>query len=196
MGHALLWAFFTDQATIKPGDKVLINGASGSIGTAAIQLAKAFGAEVTAVCSGKNKALVQELGADQVYDYTTKELENNSILFDIVFDTVGKLSYAKTKQHMSSNGVLMTPVMTMKTLLTMLIVSPFSKKKLKFAATGLRKHDVQMRDLKKVREMLSTNKLKTVIDKVYSLEEIQEAHRYVDAGHKKGNVIVRMNHAG
>ncbi|MDX1351339.1 MAG: NAD(P)-dependent alcohol dehydrogenase, partial [Putridiphycobacter sp.] len=160
--------------------------------TAAIQLAKEFGAEVTAICSGKNKALVQELGADEVYDYTKKEFENSTTLFDVVFDTVGKLSYAKTKPHLSANGVFLTPVMTMKTLLTVLFVSPFSKKKLKFAATGLRKHDAQMRDLIKIKNLLATNKLKTVIDRVYSLDEIQEAHTYVDSGRKKGNVIISM----
>ncbi len=192
-GACTALAFFTDQANINPGDKVLINGASGSIGTAAIQLAKEFGAEVTAICSGKNKSLVQELGADRVYDYTKNEFENNTTLFDVVFDTVGKLSYAKTKPHMSSNGVFLTPVMTMKTLLTMLFVTPFSKKKLKFAATGLRKHDAQMRDLKKITDLLAANKLKTIIDRVYSLDEIQKAHSYVDSGRKRGNVIISMN---
>ncbi len=185
-------AFFTDQVTIMPGDKVLINGASGSIGTAAIQLAKEFGAEVTAVCSSKNVELVSELGADQVFDYTKNELENSGEKFDIIFDTVGKLSYSKSKKHMKDKGVFLTPVLEFGTLLTMLFVSPFSKKKLKFAATGLRKQHLRMRDLKIIQDMLATNKLKTVIDKVYSLEQIQEAHRYVDAGHKKGNVIVKM----
>jgi NADPH:quinone reductase-like Zn-dependent oxidoreductase len=91
-------AFLTDQVTIIPGDKVLINGASGSIGTAAIQLAKEFGAEVTAVCSGKNAGLVTELGADQVFDYTKNELKKSGQQFDIIFDTVGKLSYFKSKK--------------------------------------------------------------------------------------------------
>ncbi len=191
-GGSTALAFFTDQINIKSGDKILINGASGSIGTAAIQLAKEFGAEVTAVCSGKNKSLVQELGAETVYDYTKNELENSSELFDVIFDTVGKLSYAKSKKHMSSNGVFLTPVLTMKTLLTMLFLAPFSKKKLKFAATGMRKYDLQMRDLKKIRELLATNQLKTVIDKVYSLEEIQQAHSYVDSGRKRGNVIIKI----
>jgi len=189
-------AFFTDQVTIKPGDKVLINGASGGIGTAAVQLAKEFGAEVIAVCSGKNKSMVQKLGADKVLDYTKNELEKSSELYDVVFDTVGKMSYTKTKKHMSSNGVFLTPVMELDTLLTMLFVSPFSKKKLKFAATGLRKLDLRLGDLKVIQGMLATNKLKTVIDKVYPFEQIQDAHSYVDSGRKKGNVIINMNHAG
>lgn len=191
-GGSTALAFLTDQVTIKPGDKVLINGASGSIGTAAIQLAKEFGAEVTAVCSGKNKALVMELGADQVFDYTKNELEQSTAEFDVIFDTVGKLKFNKAKKNIASNGLFLTPVMEFTTLMHMLFVNPFSKKKLKFAATGMRKQELRMRDLKKITDMMANNKLKTVIDKVYSLEQIQDAHTYVDAGHKVGNVIVKM----
>lgn len=192
-GGCTALAFFTEQVTIKEGDRVLINGASGSIGTAAIQLAKQFGAHVTAVCSGKNKLLVKEIGADEVLDYTKNELFESDLKFDVIFDTVGKLSFFKAKKHLTAKGVFLTPVMEMPALLTMLFINPFSKQKLKFAATGLRKQDVRMRDLKMITEMLANNKLKTVIDKVYSLEQIQEAHAYVDAGHKTGNVIIKMN---
>jgi NADPH:quinone reductase-like Zn-dependent oxidoreductase len=185
-------AFLTDQVTIIPGDKVLINGASGSIGTAAIQLAKEFGAEVTAVCSGKNAGLVTELGADQVFDYTKNELDKSGQQFDIIFDTVGKLSYFKSKKHLTEKGVFLTPVLEMPALITMLFVNPFSKKKLKFAATGLRKDELRMRDLLKIKDLLANNKIKTVIDKVYSLEQMKEAHEYVDSGRKRGNVIVKI----
>jgi NADPH:quinone reductase-like Zn-dependent oxidoreductase len=185
-------AFLTDQVTINPGDKVLINGASGSIGTAAIQLAKEFGAEVTAVCSGKNAGLVTELGADQVFDYTKNELDKSGQQFDIIFDTVGKLSYFKSKKHLTEKGVFLTPVLEMPALITMLFVNPFSKKKLKFAATGLRKDELRMRDLLKIKDLLANNKIKTVIDKVYSLEQMKEAHEYVDSGRKRGNVIVKI----
>ena len=191
-GGVTALAFFTDQVTIKPGQKVLINGASGSIGTAAIQLAKEFGANVTAVCSGKNAGLVKELGADQVFDYTKNELEKSAEKFDIIFDTVGKLSYRKSKKHLNEKGVFLTPVLEMAALMTMLFLNPFSKKKLKFAATGMRKQDLRMRDLLKIRDLLATNKLKTVIDKVYSLEDMQEAHKYVDSGRKRGNVIIKV----
>lgn len=192
-GGSTALAFFTDQVTINPGDKVLINGASGSIGTAAIQLAKEFGAEVTAVCSGKNSSLVRELGADHVLDYTKSQLEQSSREFDVIFDTVGKLSFRKAKRNMSERGIFLTPVLEFPALLNMLFVNPFSKKKLKFTATGMRKQNLRMRDLTKITEMLSHNKLKTVIDKVYTLEQIQDAHKYVDEGHKRGNVIIKMN---
>lgn len=191
-GGVTALAFLTDQVRIKPGDKILINGASGSIGTAAVQLAKDFGADVTAVCSGKNVELVKQLGADQVYDYTKNELVKSVDQFDVIFDTVGKMSFRKAKKHLSERGVFLTPVLEMPALMTMMFVNPFSKKKLKFAATGLRKKEQRMRDLKKITEMLANNKLKTVIDKVYALEQIQDAHKYVDAGHKRGNVIVKV----
>lgn len=186
-------AFFTDQVNIKEGDKVLINGASGSIGTAAIQLAKSFGAEVSAVCSTKNIDLVKGLGADKVLDYTKNELEKSTEQYDIIFDTVGVLSYLKTKKHLTERGIFLTPVLKMPVLLNMLFVSPFTKKKLKFAATGLRKFDLRMRDFKRVKDMLANNTLTTVIDKVFSIDEMQDAHRYVDTGHKRGNVVVKMN---
>jgi NADPH:quinone reductase-like Zn-dependent oxidoreductase len=192
-GASTALAFFTDQVTIQKGQKVLINGASGSIGTAAIQLAKHFGAEVTGVCSGKNKALVKDLGADNVLDYTKNELQNSDETFDVIFDTVGKLSYTKTKKNLKERGVFLTPVLTFSALLNMMFVSPFTKKKLKFAATGVRKQEQRMRDLIQIRDMLASKKLTTIIDRVYTIDQIQEAHTYVDTGRKRGNVILSMN---
>ena len=189
-GGSTALAFFTDSVKITQGQKVLINGASGSIGTAAIQLAKHFGAEVTAVCSGKNKALVSDLGADSVLDYTTNDLDTTQQRFDVIFDTVGKMSFRKGKKLLTKKGVFLTPVLQFSTLLNMLFVAPFSSRKLKFAATGLRKNDLQMRDLNILRNMLETGEITTIIDRVYKLEQIQEAHMYVDRGHKRGNVVV------
>jgi len=192
-GGCTALAFFTDQVKIEKGQKVLINGASGSIGIAAVQLAKEFGAEVTGVCSTKNKALVKGLGADNVLDYTKGELQKSTETFDVIFDTVGKLSYSKAKNNLNSNGVYLTPVLGFSVLLNMLFVSPFSKKKLKFAATGIRKKEQRMVDLVQVRDMLESEKLITVIDRVYALDQIQEAHAYVDSERKVGNVIVTFN---
>ncbi|PHR27609.1 MAG: NAD(P)-dependent alcohol dehydrogenase [Fluviicola sp.] len=192
-GACTALAFFTDKVDIKKGQKVLINGASGSIGTAAIQLAKHFGAEVTGVCSTKNKALVKDLGADNVLDYTKNELRDSSEKFDVIFDTVGKLSYAKTKKNLSKNGTFLTPVLSFSALLNMMFVSPFTQKKLKFAATGMRKQEPRMRDLIQVRDMLASEELTTIIDRVYPLDQIQEAHSYVDSERKRGNVILSMN---
>ena len=191
-GACTALAFFTDQVQIKPGQKVLINGASGSIGTAAIQLAKQFGAEVTGVCSGKNKALVKDLGADNVLDYTKNGLQNSAETFDVIFDTVGKLSYSKTKKNLNQVGIFLTPVLSFSALLSMMFISPFTKKKLKFAATGIRKREQRMQDLIQVRDMLADKKLTTIIDRIYPMDQIQQAHEYVDSGRKRGNVVLSM----
>jgi NADPH:quinone reductase-like Zn-dependent oxidoreductase len=191
-GACTALAFFSDQVKIKEGHKVLINGASGSIGIAAIQLAKEFGAEVTGVCSTRNKALVKDLGVNNVLDYTKGELQNSNETFDVIFDTVGKLSYSKAKRNLNSVGVYLTPVLSFSALISMLFVSPFTKKKLKFAATGIRKREKCMRDLIQIRDMLESGKLTTIIDRVYPFEQIQEAHAYVDTGRKRGNVVVRF----
>jgi len=191
-GACTALAFLTEQVDIKKGQKILINGASGSIGTAAIQLAKQFGAEVTGICSAKNKALVKDIGADKVLDYKKGELQKSYELFDVIFDTVGKLSYSNAKKNLKPNGVYLTPVMDFSTLLSLLFVSPFSKKKLKFCATGMRKQELRMKDLIQVKDLIKEEKISPVMDRVYPFEQIQEAHSYVDTGRKRGNVVVRF----
>ena len=191
-GACTALAFLTEQVKIKEGQKILINGASGSIGTAAIQLAKQFGAEVTGICSAKNKALVKDIGADKVLDYKKGELQKSYELFDVIFDTVGKLSYSNAKKNLKPNGVYLTPVMDFSTLLSLLFVSPFSKKKLKFCATGMRKQELRMKDLIQVKDLIKEEKISPVMDRVYPFEQIQEAHSYVDTGRKRGNVVVRF----
>ena len=191
-GACTALAFLTEQVNIKKGQKILINGASGSIGTAAIQLAKQFGAEVTGICSAKNKALVKDIGADKVLDYKKGELQKSYELFDVIFDTVGKLSYSNAKKNLKPNGVYLTPVMDFSTLLSLLFVSPFSKKKLKFCATGMRKQELRMKDLIQVKDLIKEEKISPVMDRVYHFEQIQEAHSYVDTGRKRGNVVVRF----
>ena len=120
------------------------------------------------------------------------EFTNNTKKYDVIFDTVGKLSYCKAKKNLKSKGSFLTPVLTFSTLLKMLLVSPFSKKKLKFDATGMRKKELIMQDLKIIRDLMAINKLTTVIDKVYTLDYIQKAHSYVDKGKKRGNVVITM----
>lgn len=191
-GGVTALSFFTDVCSLKKGDKVLINGASGSIGTAAIQLAKYFGAEVTAVCSSKNKSLVRDLGADKVLDYTKNELEKSTETFAVIFDTVGKLSYRKRKRNLQKTGVFLTPVLSVKTVFLLLFFNPFTSKKIRFSATGLRKPELILRDLRKISNMLEKGELQTVIDRVYTLETIQEAHAYVDTGRKRGNVVISL----
>lgn len=154
------------HANIVKGDKVLIYGASGSVGTYAIQIAKYLGAEVTAVCSTPNVEMVKSIGADKVIDYTKEDFTKNGETYDVIYDAVGKIESSKRKVSLSKNGRYLN-VLT---------------------ASGSIKLKVD--DLYKIKELCEAGKLKTVIDKRYRLEEIVEAHRYVDKGHKRGNVVI------
>lgn len=192
-GACTALGFLNDLIQLKKGQKVLINGASGSIGSAAIQLCKFYGTDVTGVTSTKNKALVKDIGADHVLDYTKNELEKSTEKFDVLFDTVGTLTYSKAKKHLKPNGICLTPVLHFSTFLNLIFVSPLSKRKLKFYATGLRNKEKRMKDLKLVQELLKQNKLIPVLDRVYLFHQIQSAHRYVDTGRKRGNVVLKVN---
>ncbi|KJF42268.1 Zn-dependent oxidoreductase [Draconibacterium sediminis] len=189
-GHVTSLNFLKEIAQIKPNDKVLINGASGSLGTAAVQIAKFMGAWVTGVCSTRNVGLVKSLGADHVIDYNKEDFSRGNIKYDLVFDTVGKSSYAKSKNILTESGQYVSPILKFSLLLQMLWTKVFAKKKAKFAATGLRS-ETELRDLfAQLVPMFKEGRLKTVIDRQYPLEKISEAHRYIASGHKKGNVVV------
>ena len=168
----------------------MINGASGSLGTAAVQLAKHFGAEVTGVCSTSNLSMVKALGADYVIDYTVQDFTKLEKKYDIIYDTVGKRSFSSCKKVLTANGVYLSPVLSLSLLVQMLWTSLFSGKQAKFSATGLRPIPELRRLLEELKELLAKEKLKTVIDRTYNLAQIVEAHTYVDTGHKKGNVVI------
>ena len=184
--------FLKNIAQIKPGQKVLINGASGSLGTSAIQLAKYYGAEVTGICSTSNIELVKSLGADYIIDYTKQNFTTKDITYDIIYDTIGLLSFSECKKSLTKNGVYVSPVLKMPLLFQMLWTSKLSRKKAKFAATGLSpipELKIMLEDLKKI---MKSGDLKSIIDKRYSFEQIADAHRYIDEGHKKGNVVLSI----
>jgi NADPH:quinone reductase-like Zn-dependent oxidoreductase len=186
--------FLRDQANIQSGQKVLIHGASGSVGTFAVQLAKYFGAEVTGVCSTTNLELVKSLGADKVIDYTKEDFTKNGQTYDIIFDTVGKSSFSRCKRSLKQRGVYLSTVPTPAIMLQMLWTSMFGSKKAMFTATGLRPSSEKTKDLTFLKKLIETGKIKPAIDRRYPLEQIAEAHSYVEKGHKKGNVVITLEH--
>lgn len=184
--------FLRDHGKISPGKRILILGASGSVGTFAVQLAKYFGAEVTGVCSTANLELVRSLGADQVIDYRQKDFTKSGGTWDIIFDTVGKSSYPRCKRSLSRGGLFMTTFLSMPILLQMAWTSKIGNKKAIIAFTGLRPPGERKKDLVIVKELLEKGILRPVIDRKYPLDQIKDAYRYVDQGHKKGNVVIKI----
>lgn len=179
---------FLRKANIQPGQKVLIYGASGSVGTYAIQLAKYFGATVTGVCSTSNLALVESLGADKVIDYTQRDFTDRFEIYDIILVAIDKLSFAECMKALSKNGTYINVTAPMKNI-PMLWTSITSRKKI---ITGGNSPETS-EALIFLKTLVEEGKLKAVIDRQYPLEQIVEAHRYVEKGHKKGNVVITVS---
>jgi NADPH:quinone reductase-like Zn-dependent oxidoreductase len=184
--------FLRDKCNIRSGQTVLIYGASGSVGAAAVQLARYYGAEVTGVCSTANLERVKSLGADRVIDYANENFAENGKTYDIIFDTVGKQSFSACKGSLADEGTYLTTVPSPAIMLQVLWPAKSSSKKVKFAATGLRPANEKIKDLVFLTGLIEAGKIKPVIDRRYPLEQIAEAHRYVAQGHKKGNVVITV----
>ncbi|MDX1401345.1 MAG: NAD(P)-dependent alcohol dehydrogenase [Kiloniellales bacterium] len=183
--------FLRDKADIQEGQKVLIYGASGSVGSAAVQLAKYYGAEITAVCSTANIEMVNAVGADKVIDYTKEDFTKSGESYDIVFETVGKSSFADGKDLVKEGGVYLGGNPSMGTMVRMGLTSATGGTKTVFGPAPERKEDIIF-----LGKLLEEGKLKAVIDRSYPLEETVEAHRYAEKGHKKGNVVLTVSHNG
>ncbi len=179
--------FLSEKAKIKSGQKVLINGASGSIGTFAVQLSNYFGAEVTGVCSGKNMELVKSIGADKVIDYSKEDFTKNGETYDIIFDTVSKSTFGKCKNVLTPNGQYIDTMFSFSNIIKSWWTKRFSKRKIIFAMSVNKKEALNF-----IRKLAEEGKLKTIIDRQYSLEQIADAHTYVETGHKKGNVVIKI----
>lgn len=189
-GPITSWNFLKKVTHIQPGQRILINGASGSLGTAAVQLAKHFGAIVTGVCSARNIDLVKSLGADEVIDYATTDFTENGQTYDVIYDTVGKRSFSKCKKSLTAKGAYISPVLGIPLLLQMIKTSLFGGKKALFSATGVLPVATIRLFLQEIKELMERGKLESIIDKRYALEQTADAHRYIDGGHKKGNVVL------
>ena len=154
------------KGNIQRGQKVLIYGASGSVGTYAVQLARHFGADVTAVCSTANLEMVKSLGADRVIDYTTEDLSASGERYDVIYDTLGKCPKAMVSKALAPNGIYVT-------------MAKLSTKQ-------------SMEEFSTIKGVIEAGEIKAVIDRRYPLEQVAEAHRYVEVGHKKGNVVITV----
>lgn len=185
--------FLRDSGDIKNRKKILINGASGSIGTYAVQLAKHYGAEVAGVCSTANVEMVKSLGADKVIDYKKEDFTQTGETWDIIFDTVGKSSFSKSKPALTENGIYMTTTMGMAILFQMIWTSKFGNKKANISFTGLRPPEETSKDLLFIKRLVDEGKIKPVIDRTYPLGQIADAYRYVEKGHKAGNVVITLD---
>jgi len=185
---------FLRKGDIESAQTVLINGASGSVGTFGLQLAKHFGAEVTGVCSTTNVEMVKSLGADHVVDYTKEDFTKTGETYDIIFDAVNKSSFSRCKGSLTPSGVYIFTGVAPGNLLQALWTAKIGSKKALMTAPGMRPGNEKAEDLVFLKELVEAGKLKSVIDRRYTLEEIAEAHRYVEKGHKKGNVILTFEH--
>lgn len=179
---------FIKKAAIQPGQKVLVYGASGAVGSAAVQLARHFGAKVTAVCSTANVDLVKSLGVDHVVDYTKEEVLANGESYDVIFDTVNKMPFSRSLKSLNKNGRLILSAAGLPEMLRGFWTSMTSSQKV---LTGVIGHGAE--DINFFKMLLETGELKPVVDRTFPLEQMAEAHRYVEQGHKKGNVAVTLD---
>ena len=180
---------FFRRGKLQSGEKVLINGASGGVGTAAVQLARHFGADVTGVCSTANLELVRSLGASHVIDYTQEDFTQNGKTYDVIVDTAGTAPFSRSKASLKERGRLLMVLGGLPAMLRIPWVSMTSSKKVIAGPAAGRAEDLRF-----LAGLAESGQYKPVIDRCYPFEQIAEAHRYVDTGRKKGNVVITLEH--
>lgn len=185
--------FLKHKAGIQEGQHVVIYGASGSVGTASIQVAKAFGTTVTAICSSANFDLVKSLGADFAIDYRQENFTENGSTYDIIFDTVGKLSFSRCKNSLTPTGIYLDAG-GIGTIFPMMWTSLFGGRKAMLATTYTRSAEANLADLETLKTLFEQGSFRAVIDKRYPLDDLTSAYRYVDTGRKKGNLVINISH--
>lgn len=185
---ALTAYYFLRKANIQTGDKVLIFGASGGVGSYGVQLAKYFGAEVTGVCSTAKIGLVRSLGADKVVDYTKEDFTKSGVIYDVIFDTIGKSPFGGSKKSLKKDGYYIFSTFGLFRVFRILWNKMTSK--INFGPLGVVEENPE--DLIFIKELIEKEEIRSVIDKEFSFEEIAEAHRYVDSGQKIGQVVVKI----
>ena len=185
---ALMALSLLRRVNIQPGQKVLINGASGGIGSAAVQIARSLGAEVTGVCSTSKVEFVKSLGVARAIDYTKEDFTQNGETYDLIFDILGRSSIPRCKSSLKQNGIHLFASFKIKQLFQMLWTSRSGGKKV-ICALGPGNND----DLNSIKELIEAGKIKPFIDRCYPMEHTAEAHSYIEQGHKKGNVVIRVN---
>ncbi len=175
------------RGNVQSGERVLINGAGGSIGTFAVQIAKNYGAEVTGVDSAGKLDMLRSIGADKIIDYTREDFTKNGETYDVIFDVIGKSSFSRSVRSLNENGRYLLGNPRLSHMVLGRWVSWRSSKKVIFGATGQ-----TIEDLLSLKELVEAGKIKSVIDRRYPLEQMAEAHQYVDTGDKKGNVVITV----
>ncbi len=185
---AIMAASLLQKANLQPGKKVLINGASGGIGSMAVQLAKYYGAEVTGVCGAPRLAYVKSLGADKVIDYTREDFTQNGETYDLIFDILGRSSFARCKKSLKPNGVYLLASFKTQALWDMLWTSISGSPQKVICAMA----DEKTENLVLIQELAEAGKIKALVDKQFPLEQAAEAHRYVEQGRKQGHVVLTL----
>jgi NADPH:quinone reductase-like Zn-dependent oxidoreductase len=184
--------FLRDLANLRRGQSILINGASGAVGTAAIQLAKYYSATVTAVCSTRNIRFVESLGADTVIDYERTDFTVRKDSYDVIFDAIGRSSFWRSRSTLKSGGIFLTTVPSLGILLQMLWTSKIGKKKAAIAFTGLAKPADMAQNLVFIGQLAESGQYVPVIDTVHPLEHAAAAHRHVETGRKTGSAVLTI----